>query len=229
MGHLHGRRRARLYHGLSPYAPSVYAATLPTGIPRSPLFGAKPFTQPVRRLTLQTPLPLTPRLENGETVLNFPSGGELPARRLSYHTEFTQSKGEMYTNPWNDYGPQEGRPPGEYFAHQRWNEFLPEVAYIMSLAPVESNISFHDNFPKQEEDKVWGFGEGRTGKSTMPPPLIKMRYGEPAILRSYNMLPLNPRENGGFGSNSQATHNHMDIRFWQRRGIECSSLSWPVL
>lgn len=195
-------------NGLSPYAPSVYAATLPTGIPRSPLFGAKPFTQPFRRLNLQTPLPLTPRLENGETVLDFPSGGELPARRLSYHTEFTQSKGEMYTNPWNDYGPQEGRPPGEYFAHQRWNEFLPEVAYIMSLAPVESNISFHDNFPEQEENKVWGFGEGRTGKSTMPPPLIKMRYGEPAIVRSYNMLPLNPRENGGFGSNSQATHNH---------------------
>ena len=41
-------------NGLSVYAPSAYGQ-VPTGTPRSPLFGAKKFTQPFRRLSLQTP------------------------------------------------------------------------------------------------------------------------------------------------------------------------------
>src|SRR5262249_26488862 len=36
-------------NGLSPFAPSAYAA-IPTGLPSSPLFGASPFTQPMPRL-----------------------------------------------------------------------------------------------------------------------------------------------------------------------------------
>ena len=44
-------------NGLSVYAPSAYGQ-VPTGTPRSPLFGAKKFTQPFRRLSLQTPCPL---------------------------------------------------------------------------------------------------------------------------------------------------------------------------
>ncbi len=193
-------------NGLSPFATSAYAQTAPTGIPRSPLFGALPFTQPLRRLNLQTPLPLTPRMDYGETVLDFPSGGELPARRLSYHTEFTANG--SYRNPQNDYGPCEGRPPGEWFAHQRWTEYLPKKAFIMSLAPVRSGVSFHDAMPDQEKNKVWTFGSGRTGSSGFPPPLIKVRYGEPVIFRHYNMLPHDKADNGGFGSISQCTHNH---------------------
>ena len=38
--------------------PSAYGQ-VPTGTPRSPLFGARKFTQPFRRLSLQTPMPLT--------------------------------------------------------------------------------------------------------------------------------------------------------------------------
>src|SRR5215813_6054457 len=44
-------------NGLSPFARSAYAA-IPTGTPRSPLFNAQKFTQPLPRLRLQTPQPL---------------------------------------------------------------------------------------------------------------------------------------------------------------------------
>ena len=37
-----------LKNGLSPFAPSAYAA-IPTGAPPSPLFGVQPFTQPMPR------------------------------------------------------------------------------------------------------------------------------------------------------------------------------------
>src|SRR5262250_2605278 len=47
-----------LKNGLSPFARSAFAA-VPTGTPRSPLFGAQKFTQPMPRLALQTPTPLT--------------------------------------------------------------------------------------------------------------------------------------------------------------------------
>lgn len=193
-------------NGLSPFARSAYAQTTPTGIPRSPLFGALPFTQPLKRLNVQQPVPLTPRVVQGETVLDFPSGNDLPARRLSYHTDFTENG--TYRNPQNPNGPVEGRPPGEWFAHQRWTEYLPKKAFIMSLAPVRSGVAFHEDMPDQDKDKVWTFGSGHTDNSSFPPPLIKMRYGEPVIFRHYNMLPQDYHDNGGFGSISQATHNH---------------------
>lgn len=44
-------------NGLHPFARSSFAA-VPTGTPRSPLFGAKKFTQRMRRLELQTPIDL---------------------------------------------------------------------------------------------------------------------------------------------------------------------------
>jgi hypothetical protein len=47
-----------LKNGLSPFARSAFAA-VPTGTPASPLFGAQKFTQPLPRLRVQTPQPLT--------------------------------------------------------------------------------------------------------------------------------------------------------------------------
>src|SRR5215475_5042340 len=44
-------------NGLSPFAPSAFAA-IPTGTPRSPLFGAQKFTQRMPRLALQQPVPM---------------------------------------------------------------------------------------------------------------------------------------------------------------------------
>src|SRR5690349_23268232 len=45
-----------LKNGLSPFAKSAFAE-VPTGFPRSPLFGAKPFVDKLPRLALQTPVP----------------------------------------------------------------------------------------------------------------------------------------------------------------------------
>ena len=120
-------------NGLSPFARSAFAA-VPTGTPRSPLFNAQKFTQRMPRLDLQRPITLM-RNSAGEAV--FPANlGEPPARRLSYHTDFTASGGTRYKNPLTGRGPMEGRPPGEYFAHQRWEEFFPKVGYVMSWGQI---------------------------------------------------------------------------------------------
>ena len=115
-------------NGLNVYAPSAYGQ-VPTGTPRSPLFGARKFTQPFRRLSLQTPMTLTN--VGGEAV--FPtSAGEPNAKRVSYHQDFNDYAGPVASSPFRNKttnrGPMEGRPPGELFAHQRWDEFFPRSA-----------------------------------------------------------------------------------------------------
>src|SRR5262252_2281047 len=68
-------------NGLSPFARSAFAQ-VPTGTPRSPLFGAQKFTQAMPRLSLQTPTPLTRDPVTDNAV--FPQGmGEHDAKRLS--------------------------------------------------------------------------------------------------------------------------------------------------
>jgi FtsP/CotA-like multicopper oxidase with cupredoxin domain len=196
-------------NGLSPFASSAYARTEPTGVPPSPIFGVLPFTQRLTRLDLQEPIPLTPIVRGGEIDVAFPAGsGELAGRRMSYHTDYTMSGGQLYGNTLTGRGPLEGRPPGAYFAHQRWAEYLPQKAFIMSLTSTGPNWGFHPGLPPQSANKVWTFAMGRANEATSKPPLIKVRYGEPVMFRHYNGLPPDYGQNGGFGSNSQATHNH---------------------
>src|ERR1700742_2491850 len=118
-----------LKNGLSPFAQSAFA-NVPTGTPLSPLFGAAKFSQPLPRLALQTPIPLTknPTTDNAD----FPAAlGERPAKRLSYHTDFSADPtNPAFRNLISGRGPIEGRPPGEVFAHQRWDEFFPKVGYV---------------------------------------------------------------------------------------------------
>jgi len=98
-------------NGLSPFARSAFAAVT-TGTPRSPLFGAQKFTQRMPRLRLQTPIPLT---RNGLGQAVFPTNlGEPNAKRLSYHTDFTDSRGAQFKNPRTKRGPMEGRPPARF-------------------------------------------------------------------------------------------------------------------
>src|SRR5262249_37835151 len=80
-----------LKNGLSPSASSAFAAA-PPGPPRSPLFNAQKFTARLPRLALQTPTPLTRDPATGNAL--FPAAlGERPAKRLSYHTDFTAAGG----------------------------------------------------------------------------------------------------------------------------------------
>src|SRR5215510_8969906 len=194
-------------NGLSPYARSAFAA-IPTGTPRSPLFGAQKFTQPLPRLAVQTPIPLTRDPATGNAL--FPATlGERPAKRLSYHTDFTNNPADpQFRNPLTNRGPIEGRPPGEVFAHQRWDEFFPKVGYVSSWGQVAPNTRFHPNFPAQNPNTVWTWGTGRSARGTLPPMLIKGRYGEPILFRAYNNTPVNAAENNGFGHNETQLHFH---------------------
>ncbi len=195
-----------LKNGLSPFARSAYAA-VPTGTPRSPLFGAQKFTQKLPRLDLQKPIPLT---ETPSHQVVFPATmGELNGKRLSYHTDYNAYPASpLYRNYLNGRGPCEGRPPGEMFAHQRWEEFCPEVGYVMSLSQVEPDSRFHPSFPAQQPNSVWTYGAGRDGRGSLPPVLIKGRYGEPILMRVHNSLPADRTQNNGFGRNETQLHFH---------------------
>src|SRR6266481_5140166 len=202
-----------LKNGLSPFAPSAFADGVPTGTPPSPRFNAAKFTQRMPRLALQTPFPLT-RVASADPKSDgdaaFPAAlGERPAKRLSYHTDFTANPtNPVFINPITHRGPIEGRPPGEVFAHQRWNEFFPKAGYVMSLGQIAPNTRFHPNFPAQQPNKVWTYGTGRFQQGKLPPFLIKTRYGEPVINRIYNNLPVDRAQNNGFGRNESQLHFH---------------------
>jgi FtsP/CotA-like multicopper oxidase with cupredoxin domain len=205
-----------LKNGLSPFAPSAFAdSSIPTGTPRSPLFNAGKFTQRMPRLALQTPIPLTQSGTGLNAVANFPAAlNEPAAKRLSYHTDFTNAGGNgnpqnPFRNPVTGRGPMEGRPPGEVFAHQRWNEFFPKVGYILSIGQVAANTRFHPNFPAQNPNSVWTYGTGHFVRGTLPPMLIKGRYSEPILTRIYQNLPVNRADNqSGFGLNETQLHFH---------------------
>ena len=200
-----------LKHGLSPFVSSAYAA-VPTGAPLSPLFGAMPFTQPMPRADLLTrnPSPSTflspaPSAEANTTLQNLN-----PALVAAY--------------PGGTQGPIEGRPPGSMWAHQRWNEFLPQIAILAAQEGAKANLTynpgvesslnsginpatsipvrFHPLMPVQDPNTMWTFN------GTVPPKLLLSRYGEPVLFRHYNKLPADPTQNNGFGRHTISTHEH---------------------
>lgn len=217
-------------NGLSPLARSAFAA-VPTGTPLSPLFGAQKFTQPLNRLELRTPQPLTRIQHDGnpdnDTARWPAAAGELladgtpkDAKRLSYHDDFSNNPGNPnFINPITGVGPIEGRAPTDpktglaFFAHQRWSEFFPKVGYVSSWTKIAPNQSFHPNFPAQDPDSVWTYAVGNSlgqPTATLPPPLIQARYGEAITHRVYNQTSVNRADNGpnGFGRNEQQLHYH---------------------
>jgi FtsP/CotA-like multicopper oxidase with cupredoxin domain len=203
-------------NGLSPFARSAFAKGA-TGAPRSPLAGIAKFSQPVNRLRTQTPSTLTKVGAGNNAFAEFPTSMKEPsARRLSYHTEFTNdvkvrgipASQSEFRNRLTNRGPMEGRPPGEMFSHQRWDEFFPKVGYVNSIGSCQDGTYFHDNLAKQNPNAVWAYGAGQRALGSMPPPLFKLRYGEPVLNRVYNNMPVNRADNGGFGRNETQLHFH---------------------
>ncbi len=210
-------------NGLSPFAESAFAQ-VPTGTPRSPTYGARKFTQAMPRPEVPQPIPLIGEgdLYSPNRVYRFDTSGgeyELPSRRLSYHDDFTKSGGLQYRNPVSGLGPIEGRPPGEFFAHQRWTEsgLQPVKGYILSLGQVKSGVKFHPLFPEQDKNAMWTFGQRQAGQQgnasglrlgSGAPLLLRMRYNEPVVTRIYNDLPVDRALNYGFGRNEISTHFH---------------------
>ncbi|MFC1748306.1 multicopper oxidase domain-containing protein [Pseudomonadota bacterium] len=63
-------------------------------------------------------------------------------------------------------------------------------------------IKFHPNMPIQDSQSLWTFD------GTLPPKLLKVRYGEPLLMRHYNALPIDVAANRGFGLHTISTHEH---------------------
>ncbi|MGO4815840.1 hypothetical protein AB4156_40760, partial [Cupriavidus sp. 2MCAB6] len=181
-------------NGLSPFARSAYAQ-VPTGAPRSPTFGVDKFHDLMPRPEVLKPVPLT-RMANGDAAWGGASGAqELPAKNFSYHTDFTSSGGGLYRNPVTNAGPFEGRPPGEFFAHQRWEELYPKKGYLLSLGQIGTGSRYCGEMPEQDATAMWTFGPRQPGQAGSKdglrtglgrPILIKARYGEPVLSRIYN-------------------------------------------
>jgi len=189
--------------GLNPFVRSVSADD--SGIPRSPLFGCQPFTQPMPRFDV------LPRL---------------PAAALSPAPTAESNQTQQSLNPvlGTGTGPIEGRPPGAAWAHQRFGEFPPVIGIEAQQLPACANaaynpqcastlnsgidptqsiaLQFHPGMPTQHPASVWTFN------GCIPPKLVVARYGEPILFRHHNALPFDARDNGGFGRYTISTHEH---------------------
>jgi FtsP/CotA-like multicopper oxidase with cupredoxin domain len=193
-------------HGLNPFVNSAYAA-IPTGFPRSPLFGVLPFTQPMLRFDV------LPRVPNPLTAFT-------PTPTKEANTTQRPVQPELGGGT----GPVEGRPPGPIWAHQRWDQFLPQVGIQATQLGARTNttynpqvasnqnsgvnpatpipLKFHPGLPTQAPNTVWTFN------GTVPPKLAIARYGEPLLFRHFNGLPADITQNNGFGRHTISTHEH---------------------
>jgi manganese oxidase len=165
-----------LKNGLSPHARSAYGS-VPTGALPSPIPAGLEFTQPMPRL------------------------GEFQRKKPSDLTPTPTRESNQTFNAAKGVGPIEGRPPGPFWAHQRWSEFAPKVGVESSQMPVVSGVTFHPQLPVIAPERFWTF-DGTPFK------LLKARYGEPVLFRHHNRLDANPAANGGFGRNTITTHHH---------------------
>jgi FtsP/CotA-like multicopper oxidase with cupredoxin domain len=199
-------------HGFNPFVRSAYAS-IPTGLPSSPTFGQAEFSQAMPRFDL------LPRIANPMTAFS-----PTPMRTANLTLQVLDPrlpgviKGEQ--------GPIEGRPPGEIWAHQRWDQFLPQIGFNVTQEGAKRNttynpgvpanlnsdipagqafdVQFHPKFPIQQLNSVWTFN------GTVPPKLGQVRYGEPVLLRHRNKLPFDMKDNGvnAFGRHTISTHEH---------------------
>ena len=194
--------------GLSPFATSVYATSssdVPTGLPPSQLFGVRPFSQPMLRFDV------------------------LPRNAISTLTPAPTAESNQTRQPLPDLlgggtGPIEGRPPGTLWAHQGFDLFPPKVAIEVTQAGAGVNSTYDPGCDAQQNS---GFGRGGscapcfhpqlapqdpramwTFNGTIPPKLMIGRYGEAILFRHHNRLPLDIRDNFGFGRHTISTHEH---------------------
>jgi hypothetical protein len=189
--------------GLHPFGSSASADSV--SLPRSPLFGCQPFTQPMPRFDV------------------------LPRQAVNCLAPFPQAEANETLRAVDpllggNFGPVEGRPPGSIWAHQRWSEYQPVVGVEATQSACCTNYRynpqvasshnsgmsatqgqparFHPGMPIQNPNSVWTFN------GTIPPKLVQARYGEPIIFRHHNGLPADVTQNGGFGRHTISTHEH---------------------
>ena len=135
------------------------AIDAPTGGQPSPLFGAQPFTQRMLLFEEFGPEPLDPNLppppnpfpslslgpDAMEAFLAQPGIAPFPTRLSNtvdqnpWKPEIATFLGRLVPN-----APAEGRPPGVAFAHQRWNEFYPQIFFKTVQTGARVNGGFRD-------------------------------------------------------------------------------------
>ena len=251
---------ARLVCFLGMAAGPVHAKDfdIPTGVANgiassSPLFGATEFSAPLLRFEefgLQA-MPAsepsnTSSLPGPQDCESMPDGKELDDYlKETLHPLPTMEANDMLPNAWEDkvrdcVGPVtqtvlEGRPSGQHFAHQRWDEFFPKAYFQSAQTGARTNLGLRDPYQRHGYSKG-EFGSGGlyhlngttkgievrlhpkmpvqdpkalwTFDGTFPPKLLLARYGEPVLFRHYNALPVDPAANFGFGNRTITTHEH---------------------
>src|SRR5213596_3572896 len=119
-----------LKNGLSPFARSAYAddSSIPTGLPRSPLFNVQALTQAMPRfdvlprnpVSALNPAPLAQVDETKRHLLDPRLEGVRPG----------------------DTGPNEGRPPGPIWAHQEFTRFAPKISIEATQEGAKANTLY---------------------------------------------------------------------------------------
>ncbi len=160
---------------------------IPTGGDPSPLFGAEPFTQQVLRFeefgTQPLPAESTPgaSFPTPADAQSSPDGAELDAfLDQTIYPIPTREANITDLNPWQeqiedflgralDTPPAEGRPPGEGWAHQRWDEFFPEVYFQTAQAGARTNNGLRDS-AQMHQYEVGEFGPDGLYNNTVGAP-----------------------------------------------------------
>ena len=92
-----------------------------------------------------------------------------------------------------------GPPAGRGLCASALERVLPQGRLRDVVEPGAPNTRFHPNFPAQQPNSVWTYGAGRTNTGgatavgTLPPFLIKGRYGEPILTANLQQHAGRPR------------------------------------
>ena len=139
---------------------------VPTGKGLSPLFGAKPFTQRMLRFEEFGTKPIPGAACPGCDPLPLPSGCDDSPSGSSIDLFLAQPLNPIpmreantgSPNPWEltiescvrplDSSAIEGRPPGEYFAHQRWDDFPLSEYFQSAQAGARTNSGLRNSMQK---------------------------------------------------------------------------------
>ena len=165
---------------------------VPTGAPPSPLFGAQPFTAKIYRfeefgsrampstcIGTSCPKMPTPLGTGPAECTSQPADSDVEAFLSDFrlYPEPQRMANDGDANPWLtairncvdseiEHSPAEGRPPGEWYAHQRWpgesNEVY-DVAYTRYFKSVTTGARTNrgERDPKQSHEYTYGeFGPG---------------------------------------------------------------------
>jgi FtsP/CotA-like multicopper oxidase with cupredoxin domain len=151
---------------------------VPSNGPPSPLYGAEPFTQKMFRFEEfgTGKLKLNSKKESGWQPLPAPPDAlSAPVGLDNFLSQKIWPNPSRFsntwdTNPWEalietylgrdlEHPPAEGRPPGQGWSHQRWNEFKPKKYFQTATAGARDNGGLRDS--KQSHGYTAGeFGPG---------------------------------------------------------------------